>query len=66
MHAVEIVKAHIFRRETGIEQHQTASKNPVLFLPKLKTESEIEQKLQTVIVTKTENSKLFGTKTEKY
>ena len=67
MHVVEIVR-RIFSAE-NLEKHQTASnsksKTQFYFCQKPKTESEMEQKLETAIVTKTENSKFFGTKAKK-
>ena len=55
--------------EQNLEKDQTASnsksKTRFYFCRKRKTESAIELKLQTAIVTKIENPKFFGTKTEK-
>ena len=67
MHVVKIVR-RIFSAE-NLEKHQTASnsksKTQFYFCQKPKTESEIEQKLETAIVTKTENPKFFCTKAKK-
>ena len=67
VHVVESVR-RIFSAE-NLEKHQTASnsksKTQFYFCQKPKTESEIEQKLETAIVTKTENSKFFGTTAKK-
>ena len=67
VHMVEIVR-RIFSAE-NLKKHQTASnsksKTQFYFCQKPKTESEIEQKLETAIVTKTENSKFFGTTAKK-
>ena len=69
VHVVEIVR-RIFSAE-NLEKHQlqtasnSKSKTQFHFCQKPKTESEIEQKLETAIVTKTENRKFFGTKAKK-
>ena len=64
----EVVEAHISKGKP--EKHQTAHRitNPktrVYFCRKRKTESEIEQKLQTAIVINTQKPKFFCTKTGK-
>ena len=67
MHVVEIVR-RIFSSD-NLEKHQSASnsksKKQFYFCQKPKTESEIDEKLETAIVTKTENPNFFGTKAKK-